>query len=65
MICSTTQVTPIHSSISRQLGIGKTIAVLTSGGKYLNLLKFKEKTNVYDILGDAQGMNAAVRAVVR
>ena len=34
------------SSISQQLGIGKTMAVLTSGG-------------------DAQGMNAAVRAVVR
>ena len=34
------------SSISQQLGVGKTMAVLTSGG-------------------DAQGMNAAVRAVVR
>ena len=36
----------IQSSISQQLGIGKTIGVLTSGG-------------------DSQGMNAAVRAVVR
>ena len=37
---------PMNKSISQQLGVGKTVAVLTSGG-------------------DAQGMNAAVRAVVR
>ena len=43
--CGMTAETSI-SSISQQLGIGKTMAVLTSGG-------------------DAQGMNAAVRAVVR